>query len=70
MERLPRLEGVDVERVPTAKEAKALEEEAKPSETPPPVIRKIDTEGVDPDLQRLRFPVTLRGERSNAPGKG
>ena len=54
VERPLRLEGIDSERACTAKEIKALKEEAGRSETAPPVIKKILKKGTEPD-PRARF---------------
>ena len=45
----------------SAKEIKALKEEAERSETAPPVIKKVHKRGTPPDPLRGLFPVTLDG---------
>ncbi len=56
-----RLDGIDPGRAYTAKEIKALKEEAGRSETAPPVIRRVHKRGTQPDPLHGRFPVTLDG---------
>ena len=62
VERPLRLEGVDPERAYAAKEIKSLKDEAKRSETAPPVIRKVHKSTVDPDPLRGLFPATIKGK--------
>ena len=62
VERPLRLEGIDAERSHSAKEIKALKEEAERSETAPPVIKKVHKRGTPPDPLRGLFPVTLDGK--------
>ena len=57
-----RLEGIDPERAYAAKEIKSLKDEAKRSETAPPVIRKVHKSNVDPDPLRGLFPATIKGK--------
>ena len=59
VERPLRLEGIELERAYTAKEIKALREEATRSETAPPVIKKVQKSGVDPDPLRGLFPAAI-----------
>ena len=61
VERPLKLEGTDAERAYSAKEIKALKEEAERSETAPPVIRKVHKGSVESDPLRGLFPVTLNG---------
>ena len=61
VERPLRLEGIDPGRAYTAKEIKALKDEAKRSETAPPVIKKIHKRGIEADPLRGLFQVTLDG---------
>ena len=56
-----RLEGIDPGRAYTAKELKALKDEAERSETAPPVIKKIHKRGIEADPLRGLFQVTLDG---------
>ena len=62
VERPLRLEGVDPERPYASKEIKLLKDEAKHSETAPPVIRKVHKSNVDPDPLRGLFPATIKGK--------
>ena len=61
VERPLRLEGIDPGRAYTAKEVKALKDEAERSETAPPVIKKIHKRGIEADPLRGLFQVTLDG---------
>ena len=61
VERPLRLDGIDPERAYTAKEIKALKEEAERSETASPVIRRIHRKGENADPLRGLFPVTIDG---------
>ena len=62
VERPLRIEGIDPERVYTAKEIKALKDDDKRSETAPPVIKKIHKATVEPDPLRGLFPATIKGK--------
>ena len=62
VERPLRLVGVDPVRSYTAKEIKALKEEAERSETAPPVIKRVRKQGVYADPLRGLFPATVGGE--------
>ena len=62
VERPLRLEGIDPERAYTAKEIKALKDEAERSETAPPVIRRVHKKGTQPDPLRGLFPATIDGK--------
>ncbi len=57
-----RLEGIDPERAYTAKEIKALKDEAKRSETAPPVIKRVHKRGAEPDPLRGLFPAAVNGK--------
>ena len=61
VERPLRLDGIDPGRAYTAKEIKALKDEAKRSETAPPVIKKIHKRGIEAAPLRGLFQVTLDG---------
>ena len=61
VERPLRLEGIDPGRAYSAKEIKALKDEAERSETAPPVIKKIHKRGIEADPLRGLFQVTLDG---------
>ena len=61
VERPLRLEGIDPGRAYTAKEIKALKDEAERSETASPVIKKIHKRGIEADPLRGLFQVTLDG---------
>ena len=61
VERPLRLEGIDPGRAYTAKEIKALKDEAKRSETAPAVIKKIHKRDIESDPLRGLFQVTLDG---------
>ena len=61
VERPLRLEGIDPGRAYTAKEIKALKDEAERSETAPPVIKKIHKRGIEADPLRGLLQVTLDG---------
>ena len=61
VERPLRLEGIDPGRAYTAKEIKALKDEAKRSETASPVIKKIHKRGIEADPLRGLLQVTLDG---------
>ena len=62
VERPLRLEGIDPQRAYTAKEIKALKEEAEISETAPPIIKKIHKKGTEPDPLRGLFETTIKGK--------
>ena len=62
VERPLRFKGIDPERAYTAKEIKALKEEAERSETAPPVIRKIHKPGSEPSPLRGLFETTIKGK--------
>ena len=64
VERPLRLEGIDPERVYTAKEIKALKQEGKRSETAPPVIKKVHKRALDADPLRGLFPARVKGKPS------
>ena len=61
VERPLRLEGIDPGRAYTAKEIKALKDEAERSETAPQVIKRIHKRGIEADPLRGLFQVTLDG---------
>ena len=61
VERPLRLEGIDPGRAYTAKEIKALKDEAERSETASPVIKKTHKRGIEADPLRGLFQVTLDG---------
>ncbi len=56
-----RLKGADPERAYSAKEVKELRTKLSPSESAPPVIRRIYKAGTDPDPIRGRFAKTADG---------
>ena len=60
VERPLRIEGVDPERVYTAKEIKALRDGRKRSETAPAVIKRVHRKGTDPDPLRGLYPATIQ----------
>ncbi len=62
VERPLRIEGIDPERVYTAKQIKALKEEGKRSESAPPVIRKIHKRDAEPDPLRGQVAVSIGGK--------
>ena len=57
-----RLEGIDPERAYSAREIKALREQAERSEAAPPVIKRVHKAGTQPDPLRGLFPVTIAGK--------
>ena len=59
VERPLRIEGADPNRVYKGAELRALKERGTPSETAPPVIRKIHRRGAEPDPLRGLFAVTI-----------
>ena len=61
VERPLRLEGIDPGRAYTAKEIKALKDEAERSETAPPVVKKIHKGGIEADPLRGLLQVMLDG---------
>ena len=61
VERPLRLEGIDPEKVYKAREIKLLKDEAKRSETAPPIIKRVRKRGVEPDPLRGLFPATIDG---------
>ena len=61
VERPLRLESIDPGRAYTAKEIKALKDEAERSETASPVIKKTHKRGIEADPLRGLFQVTLDG---------
>ena len=61
VERPLRLAGIDPGRAYSAKEIKALKEEAGRSESAPPLIRKVHKRGTAADPLRGRFPATIGG---------
>ena len=61
VERPLRIEGIDPERVYTAKEIKALRDGGKRSETAPAVIKRVHRKGTDPDPLRGLYPATIDG---------
>ena len=61
VERPLRLQRTDPERVYKAREIKLLRNEAKRSETAPPVIKKVHKRGVEPDPLRGLFAATVGG---------
>ena len=62
VERPLRVEGIDPDRVYTAKEIRELKENGKRSENAPPVIRKIHRRSVDPDPLHGLFLTTIDGK--------
>ena len=62
VERPLRLEGIDPERAYTAKEIKALKDEAVRSQSAAPVIKKIHKSGVEPDPLRGLFSAAIKGK--------
>ncbi len=62
VERPLRIEGIDPERVHTAKEIKALRDGGKRSETAPAVIKRVHRKGTDPDPLRGLYPATIQGK--------
>ena len=62
VERPLRLEGIDPERVCTAKEIKALKETAERSETAPPVIKRVHKTATEPDPLSGLFAATVKGK--------
>ena len=62
VERPLRLVGIDPERAYTAKEIKALKDEAERLAAAPPVIKKVHKTGAQPDPIRGRFPAVIGGK--------
>ena len=62
VERPLRLEGIDPERVYTAKEIKTLKDDTERSETAPPVIKKIHKKGTASDPLHGLFAATIKGK--------
>jgi type I restriction enzyme M protein len=62
VERPLRLRGIDLERVYSAKDIKAMKDEGLVDESAPPVIKKIYQRGTEPDPLHGRFEVTLHGK--------
>ena len=62
VERPLRLAGIDPGRAYSAKEIKALKEEAERSPSAPPMIRKIHKRGAAADPLRGRFPTAIGGK--------
>ena len=58
VERPLRLEGIDPDRVYTAKEIRGMKDELQRSETAPPVVKKIHNRGVQPDPLCGLFPAS------------
>ena len=61
VERPLRIEGVDPERVYTAKEIKALRDGRKRSEAAPAVVKRVQRMGTHPDPLRGLYPATIQG---------
>ena len=61
VERPLRIEGVNPERIYSAKEIRALKDEGKRSETAPPVIRRFHKSDVEADPLRGLFAATVKG---------
>ncbi len=62
VERPLRIEDIDPERTYTAKEIKALKDEAERSESAPRVIRRVHKSGAEPDPLRGLFAATIDGK--------
>ena len=62
VERPLRLEGIDPERVYTAKEIKALKDEGVRSETAPPVVKRVHKRAAESDSLRGLFPAAIDGK--------
>ena len=62
VERPLRLAGVAPDRSYTAREIKALKEEAERSETAPPIIKRVRKQGGDADPLRGLFPASIDGK--------
>ena len=61
VERPLRLVGIDPGRAYTAKEIKALKDQAERAESAPPVIKKILKKDAEPDPERGLFAATVKG---------
>ena len=62
VERPLRVEGIDPERVYTAKEIRELKQEGKRSETAPPVIKRVHRRASEPDPLRGLFSARVNGK--------
>ena len=62
VERPLRMEGIDPERVYTAKEIRELKQEGKRSETAPPVIKRVHKRVDEPDPLRGLFSARVNGK--------
>ena len=62
VERPLRLEGIDTERVYTAKQIRELKQELERSETVPPVIKKAHKKGVEADTLHGLYLATVAGK--------
>ena len=62
VERPLRLEGIDPERAYTAKEIREMKADKQPSESAPPVIRKIHGRNAGPSPLNGLFPATVKGQ--------
>ncbi len=62
VERPLRLEGTDPNQVYKAKEIKELRKTSEPSETAPPILRKIHKRGTAPDPLKGLFETTVNGK--------
>ncbi|MHB1403832.1 MAG: type I restriction-modification system subunit M [Thermoleophilia bacterium] len=62
VERPLRLKGIDLEKVYSAKEIKALKESAERDESAPPVIKKVHKRGTGPDPLSGLFEATINGK--------
>ena len=63
VERPVRIDGIDRDRVYSAKELKELRGNGTPSESAHPVIRKIHRSGISPDPLHGFFPMEIDGKR-------
>ena len=62
VERPLRLEGIDPDRVYTAKEIRGMKDELQRSETAPPVVKKIHKSGAPPDPLHGLFEASISGK--------
>ena len=62
VERPPRLEGADPEKVYSAKDIRAMKDELQRSETAPPLLKRIHRNGSEPDPLHGMFPATIKGK--------
>ena len=62
VERPLRLEGIDPDRVYTAKEIRGMKDELQRSETAPPVVKKIHKSGAPPDPLHGLFAASISGK--------